>query len=106
LGKGLGNVQENEPWAEEGVSGSFIRSKTESLFPGNYSILVYIKIMTQLSQMGLGSEATRAINGVICLDILVEIGLSSCPIPCISLHDLNVFFFMCFVRLWKRLPLL
>ena len=48
--------------------------------------------MTLLSQMGLGSEATRAINGVIRLDILVEIGLSGCPIPCISLLDLNVFF--------------
>ena len=50
------------------------------------------KIMTLLSQMGLGSEATRAINGVIRLDILVEIGLSGCPIPCISLLDLNVFY--------------
>lgn len=41
------------------------------------------------------------INGVICLDILLETRPSSWPTPCISLLDLNGF-----IRLCKRLHLL
>ena len=44
-----------------------------------------------MRNMGLGSEGNPAINGVICMDFLVETGPLIFPIPCISLPDINGF---------------
>jgi len=58
------------------------------------STVVY-KYERILRKMGLVTEGAQLINGVINMDIFMEIRLSSCAIPCIALLDLNVFYVFC-----------